>query len=68
MKTFYVEYEVLPTRAINHTYFEAERPRDILDQISKEHSVWKIRKIEKCCPSCQCRINKDGCGCNPPDA
>ena len=68
MTTFYVEYEVPPTRAINHTYFEASSEADVRSDVAANHPLWRTRKIEKCCGACSCRIDEFRPGCNPVDA
>ncbi len=65
MKTFYVEYEIPPLRAIYHQYFEAKSDKEILKGIHPEHPTWRILKVQNCCGACQCRIIDGQCGCNP---
>lgn len=73
LKTFYVEYEIPPLRAIYHRYFESGSSiieREVNQYAKKQNPPWHIRKIEACCGACQCRVDPETktCGCNHPDS
>lgn len=44
---------------------QLQRRDDLYAELSRDHGIGRGFKI---CPSCECLIEDDGCGCNPHDA